>query len=298
LQKATDMTGLGTDAIHWIEGSPRMDLGDLERRYRQDVEEGYRPFLVVGSAGTVSTGDVDPLQELSAFCKKNKLWFHVDGAYGAFAAAVEGASPDLKALAKADSVAVDPHKWLYAPLEAGCAIVHDPATLRNAFSYHPAYYNFEGEAINYYDLGPQNSRGFRALKIWLALQHAGATGYRAMIEDDIALAKHLFRLASEHPEIEALTHNLSITTLRYVPPEPQTEDELNRLNQTLLTAIEESGDAFLSNALVDGKYALRMCVVNFRTSAADMEALLELIVRLGRSIRRQTPAPHSPASRP
>ena len=125
-------------------------------------------------------------------------------------------------------MAVDPHKWLYAPLEAGCALVRDPSALRNAFSYHPAYYNFEGEGLNYYDIGPQNSRGFRALKVWLALQQAGAAGYREMIQDDITLARYLYDLALDHPELEALTHHLSITTLRYVPQELRAEQGSRR----------------------------------------------------------------------
>jgi aromatic-L-amino-acid decarboxylase len=219
IHKAADLAGLGADAIHWIRGQQTMDLNELEVRYRRDVDDGYQPFLVVGSAGTVSTGAVDPLRDLAAFCRERKLWFHVDGAYGAFASAVAGAPADLEGLRLADSVAVDPHKWLYAPLEAGCALVRDPAVLRNAFSYHPPYYSFEVEAMNYLDIGPQNSRGFRALKIWLALQHAGAAGYREMIQDDILLARHLYDLASDHPELEAITHSLSITTLRYVPQE-------------------------------------------------------------------------------
>ena len=217
------------------------------------------------------------------------MWLHVDGAYGAFAAGIREAPADLMGLTAADSVAVDPHKWLYAPLEAGCALVRDPAALRNAFSYHPPYYSFDLEGTNYYDLGPQNSRGFRALKIWLALQQAGAAAYRKMIGEDIALARHLYELAAEHPELEAFTHNLSITTLRYVPLElrdgvgsGQTEAYLNRLNQLLLTSVENSGEAFCSNALIEEKCALRFCIVNFRTSAGDVEAVPPLVARLGR----------------
>lgn len=281
IQKAADMAGLGTEAIRWIDGWETLDT-----RYRQDREAGDRPFLVVGSAGTVGTGAVDPLPELASFCRKHQLWFHVDGAYGAFAAAVEGAPAALQGMQLADSVALDPHKWLYAPLEAGCAIVRNPTALRDAFSYHPPYYNFDGEALNYYDIGPQNSRGFRALKVWLALQHAGAAGYRAMIQDDIALARYLYELAADHPELEALTHNLSITTLRYVPS-GVTEEYLNQLNQRLLTAIEKSGEAFLSNAVVEGKYALRACIVNFRAAAGDIEAMSQLIVRLGREVHAE-----------
>jgi glutamate/tyrosine decarboxylase-like PLP-dependent enzyme len=290
LQKATDMAGLGTDAIHWFNGPQ-----ELESRYRADIEDRFRPFLVVGSAGTVSTGSVDPLPDLAEFCRERKLWFHVDGAYGAFAASVPGSPAELKALALADSVAVDPHKWLYAPLEAGCALVRDPAALRNAFSYHPSYYNFQGEAMNYYDMGPQNSRGFRALKVWLAVQHAGAAGCRQMISDDMALSRQLYQLAADHPELEALTNNLSITTLRYVPPElraslgsKETEEYLNQLNQRLLESIEKSGEAFVSNAVLGRKFVLRFCIVNFRTSASDIEAIPQLLVRLGRQAHATT----------
>jgi aromatic-L-amino-acid decarboxylase len=290
IQKATDLAGLGTDAIRWIpvDNRQRMDLSALDEQYKRDLDEGCRPFLVIGSAGTVSTGAVDPLRDLAGFCKARNIWFHVDGAYGAFAAGVQDAPADLMGLSQADSVALDPHKWLYAPLEAGCALVRDPAALRNAFSYHPPYYSFGIEATNYFDIGPQNSRGFRALKVWLALQHAGAAAYREMIGDDIALARHLYDLAAQHPELEAISHNLSITTLRYVPQElrtgigsDQTETYLNRLNQLLLADIERSGEAFCSNAMVDGKYALRFCVVNFRTSTDDIEAMPELVTRLG-----------------
>jgi len=290
IEKAADITGLGTDSIRWIgvDGRQRMDLAALELQYARDIEKGYLPFFVVGSAGTVSTGAVDPLHQLAAFCRERNLWFHVDGAYGAFAAGTQAAPADLRGLAQADSVAVDPHKWLYAPLEAGCALVRNPAALRDAFSYHPPYYSFGVEATNYFDIGPQNSRGFRALKVWLALQHAGAAQYREMIEDDIALARHLFELAAEHPELEAITHNLSITTLRYVPKElrasagsGQTEDYLNRLNQLLLAKIESSGQAFCSNAVIDGRFTLRFCIVNFRTSTNDVEAIPPLVAGLG-----------------
>ena len=296
IQKAADLAGLGTDAIRWIavDKQQRIDLAALEEQHRRDVEEGSRPFLVVGSAGTVSTGAVDPLPELAAFCRDRKLWFHVDGAYGAFAAGVKSAPEDLIGISEADSVAMDPHKWLYSPLEAGCALVRNQAALRDAFSYHPPYYSFGVEALNYFDLGPQNSRGFRALKVWLALQHAGAAAYREMIEDDITLARYLHDLAAQHPELEAITHNLSITTLRYVPLElresigsEDAEAYLNRLNHSLLSAIENSGQAFCSNAVVEGKYALRFCIVNFRTTAGDVEAMSQLVVRLGGQVHAE-----------
>jgi glutamate/tyrosine decarboxylase-like PLP-dependent enzyme len=172
IQKAADMYGLGTNAIRWIptDDQQRMDTSALRRQIEEDRRLGHQPFLVVGTAGSVSTGVVDPLAEIAAICREHQLWFHVDGAYGAPAAHAPGAPPSLRALSEADSVAVDPHKWLYAPLEAGRVLVRDPVKLHNAFSYKPAYYHFGDHVMNYHDHGPQNSRGFRALKVWLVEQ--------------------------------------------------------------------------------------------------------------------------------
>ena len=292
IQKAADEFGLGTDAIRWIEtdADQRMNSSALQRRIERDRAEGAQPFLVVGTAGSVSTGAVDPLEDIAAICRAHDLWFHVDGAYGALAAGVPGAPASLRAIGAADSVAVDPHKWLYAPLEAGCALVRDASALRRAFSYHPAYYHFGDDLTNYNEYGPQNSRGFRALKVWLGLRQVGRSGCLAMIGDDIRLARHLFDLLAHHPEFEAASQHLSITTFRYVPPDlrpelgsTRVEDYLNRLNQDLLTAVERSGEAFLSNAVLGGAFLLRTCIVNFHTSLEDIEALPPLLSRLGRA---------------
>ena len=291
IQKAADLFGLGTDAIRWIatDAEQRLDTLALRRQVEEDLRLGHQPFLVVGTAGSVSTGVIDPLPEIAAICREHQLWFHVDGAYGALAALAPGSPESLGALGEADSVAVDPHKWLYAPLEAGCALVRDPEKLRAAFSYHPAYYHFDDQVVNYFDYGPQNSRGFRALKVWLALKQVGRNGYLKMIGDDMLLARHLHQLLAGHPDFEATTQNLSITTFRYVPadlrPElgsAEVEAYLNQLNQSLLTALEKSGEAFLSNAVIGGKFVLRACVVNFHTSLGDIEALPVLLSRLGR----------------
>ena len=198
VQKAADLAGLGTDSIRWIatDNAQRMDLTALERAIEADRAAGDRPFLVVGTAGSVSTGAVDPLPAMADLCRRDDLWFHIDGAYGGFAVAAPGTPEDLGGLRDADSIAIDPHKWLYTPLEAGCVLVRDREALRDTFSYHPPYYHFdnpEDEPVNYYEYGPQNSRGFRALKVWLALRQAGRSGYARMIGDDIALAGELYR---------------------------------------------------------------------------------------------------------
>lgn len=293
IQKAADLSGLGTDAIRWIPGDPRtgMDVDALRAQIQQDRDAGDLPVLVVGTAGTVSTGAVDALPAIAAVCKEHGLWFHVDGAYGAPAAALPGASPDLRGLALADSVAMDPHKWLYTAAEAGCVLVRDPRTLRDTFSYSPPYYPERGTGENpplmFHEYGPQNSRGFRALKVWLGLQQAGREGFVRMIEEDIALARLAYEVIDAHPELEAVSHGLSITTFRYVPADlepgsPETEDTLNRLNRALMDRVQTSGEAFLSNAVVGERFVLRMCIVNFRTTETDVRALPEIVSRLGR----------------
>jgi glutamate/tyrosine decarboxylase-like PLP-dependent enzyme len=167
-------------------------------------------------------------------------------------------------------------------------LVRRPQDLLNTFSYHPPYYSFDTDAINYFDLGPQNSRAFRALKIWLGFQQAGRTGLLETIADDISLAGHAFRLFREHPDFEAVSHSLSVCTFRYVPralrasvESQETEAVLNRLNQRLLSEIETGGETFLSNAVVDGRFLLRMCIVNFRTSLEDIEFLPGHIAQAG-----------------
>ena len=289
IQKAADLFGFGTDSLRWIpvDGHQRMNTGELRRQIEEDRARGDQPFLVVGTAGSVSTGAVDPLLEIGSICREFEMWFHVDGAYGALAAAIPDASDDLRALSAADSVAVDPHKWLYAPLEAGCALVRRPDDLRNAFSYRPPYYHFDDDVLNFVDYGPQNSRGFRALKVWLALQHVGRAGYVATIAEDMRLSRKLHGLFQSHPRFEALTQSLSITTFRYVPAdlrsklgEPDVEESLDRMNRDLLARVEKSGEAFLSNAVVDGKFALRACIVNFRTSDEDIQALPGMLERI------------------
>lgn len=295
IEKAADLFGPGTKAIRWIDtnADQQMEVMALEKQIAADQQAGCLPFLVVGAAGTVSTGTVDPLPAIAKVCRQYDLWFHVDGAYGAPAAVLPEASENLKRLDAADSVALDPHKWLYSPLEAGCVLVRNQKALLDTFSFHPEYYNFSGNAddpeVNFYEFGPQNSRGFRALKVWMALQQIGKEGYVQMIRDDIALSEALYALAREHPQLQAISQHLSITTFRFVPENLPTdsaevEQYLNQLNQELLNRLQAGGEAFLSNAVIDGKYCLRACIVNFRTTLADIQALPEIIVRIGKQV--------------
>jgi aromatic-L-amino-acid decarboxylase len=295
IQKAADVSGLGTDAIHWIETdeAQRMDPGQLRRAIADDIAAGHRPLMVIGAAGTVATGAIDPLREVGEICREHQLWFHVDGAYGAPAAALPDASDDLQALRQGDSLAVDPHKWLYAPMEAGCVLLRNPDGLRDTFSYSPSYYRFQTEGeeppINYYELGLQNSRGFRALKVWLGLRQAGRQGYVRMISDDCRKAEALHRTARAHPEIEAFTLGLSIATFRFVPRDltpgtPEVERYLNSLNEALLRRLKTGGELFVTNAELDGRFVLRACIVNFRTTLADAESIPGIVAREGRAL--------------
>jgi glutamate/tyrosine decarboxylase-like PLP-dependent enzyme len=294
INKAADMSGLGIDAIRWIPVNERrqMDLRALEEQILSDRDQGFLPFIVVGNAGTVAVGAIDPLPDLASLCRRYGLWFHVDGAYGAPAAILPEAPPELRGLREADSVALDPHKWLYSPLEAGCALVRDPRHLLEAFAFHPDYYNFDDRGsekpLNYYELGPQNSRGFRALKVWLSLRMVGRDGYIRMIRDDIALARALYRKIEATPELQAFTQNLSITTFRFAPRDlspggPEVEDYLNALNREILNRLQAGGEVYVSNAVLEGTFLIRACVVNFRTRLPDIEALPGIVVREGKA---------------
>lgn len=298
IEKASVLFGLGSKAIRWIEtdSGNMIDIEVLEQTIQDDLKNGYMPLMVVGNAGDVSTGAVDNLEAIASICKKFNLWFHADGAYGILAAVMPGLKSRFKGIEEADSIALDPHKWLYSPLEAGCTLVKDPDSLINAFSFHPPYYNFnsdDGSQVqNFYEYGLQNSRGFRALKVWLSLQQAGRLGFEKMIGHDIRLSKLLFEQAKNHPELEAVTQNLSIATFRYVPKDYHGKPEdheawLNTLNEELLNELQHGGETFLSTALVNGRYCLRSCIVNFRTSEKDIREIIDIVTKAGEKIRRK-----------
>jgi len=295
IDKAAVLFGHGLKAIRWIptDAANKMDTKILAQTITDDLKNEKKPFLVIGNAGDVSMGAVDNLSKIAAICKANNLWFHIDGAYGIPAAVIPQYKNLFDGIEEADSIALDPHKWLYAPLEAGCILVKNPQHLIDTYSAHPVYYNFDNSTdeptLNYYEYGFQNSRGFRALKVWMALQQVGKNGYIKMISEDIELAELLFEEAQKHPELEAITQNLSIATLRYVPlnylqDEEIDETYLNTLNEKLLNELQRGGEVFLSNAVVADKYCLRACIVNFRTSRKDIQEIIEIIVREGRKV--------------
>jgi glutamate/tyrosine decarboxylase-like PLP-dependent enzyme len=298
IEKAAVLFGLGTKAIRWIstDDQNKINIAALEQTITNDLQNGCHPLMVIGNAGDVSTGAIDDLKSIAAVCKKYDLWFHIDGAYGIPAAVIPGLKTLFAGIDEADSIALDPHKWLYSPLEAGCTLVKDPNHLIKTYSSHPVYYNFnsdEPSVQNYYEYGLQNSRGFRALKVWIMLQHVGRSGYEEMIAEDIRLSKLLFALAGNHAELEAVTQSLSITTFRFVPLDSRNEQNreayLNQLNEKLLNGLQHAGEVFLSNALINGKYCLRCCIVNFRTSEKDIYEVVDIVVKEGRKMHAVRP---------
>ena len=295
IDKAAILFGHGSNSIRWIptDASNKMNIKALEQSIKEDITQGHQPFMVVATAGDVSTGVVDNLQAVAAVCKTHDLWFHIDGAYGIPAAVIPELKDLFNGVEEADSIALDPHKWLYSPLEAGCTLVKNPKHLIDTYSSHPEYYNFslteEGGALNFFEYGLQNSRGFRALKVWLALQQIGRDGYVKLIREDISLSKYFAELAEQHSELEPVTQNLSIATLRYIPQNLEVKGEkraeyLNTLNEALVNGLQAGGELFLSNAIIDEKYCMRACIVNFRTTKKDIEECIEIIVKEGRKL--------------
>jgi glutamate/tyrosine decarboxylase-like PLP-dependent enzyme len=292
VEKAAILFGLGTDAIRWIDTSAgMMNISALKEAVMDDIKNRLLPFMVIGNAGDVSTGATDDLSAIASVCLEHDLWFHVDGAYGLPASVIQELKERFRGIESADSVAIDPHKWLYCPLEAGCILEKDLDKLRQAFSTHPAYYNFgedDASIRNYYEYGLQNSRGFRALKVWCTLKQVGKRSYESLIDHDIRMAKLLFNLARDNSELESVTQNLSITTLRFKPSDYNySEEKLNELNEKLLNELQKGGELFLSNAVIDGRYCLRACIVNFRTREKDIEEAVEIIVREGNKIHEK-----------
>jgi len=290
--RAADMLGLGTEMVRHLEvdGDYRMRVDRLREAIRRDREEGHRPFAVVASAGTVATGSIDPLGEIADVCGQEDVWLHVDAAYGGPAVLAEDLRPLLSGIERADSISFDPHKWLYTPHSGGCVLLRDLRHLGESFVVHPTYTVADkdrtGWGLDLMEHGPQFSRGFWALKVWVSLLAHGRRAYAARISHDAELARYLGACVQERPEFElAAPVVLSIACFRYVPPDlPEgagREAYLNALNERLLTEIWLDGRVFCSNAVLGGRYLLRACIVNFRTEAEDVDALIDVAAELG-----------------
>ena len=282
--KAIALLGIGREHLRLIACDDRFQIRThlLREAIQRDVRAGLTPIAIVGSAGTVSTGGIDPLQELAAIAREFGAWFHVDGAYGALAAIAEPAL--FVGLEQADSISLDPHKWLYQPLDCGCLLYRDPLAARRAFShtgdYAKALQDDPVEGFAFFEESIELSRRFRALKLWLSLRYHGLASFREAIRNDLAMAQHLASRIGKEPELELMAPvPLSAVCFRY-----RSDSNPDSLNQSLLQLVIRRGRIYLSNANIHGRFALRACIVNHRTTVADVEQVVSEVIAVGREL--------------
>jgi glutamate/tyrosine decarboxylase-like PLP-dependent enzyme len=293
VDKAADLLGFGTRNLRKIETDDRfrIRLDRLADTVARDRRDGLTPAIVVGNAGTVNTGAIDPLEELADFCRRESLWLHVDGAYGAMAAISPRLAPLFRGMEQSDSLAADPHKWLYVPYEAGATLVRRPGRLAAAFRKFPEYLAADAESPFpgpswFAERGVELSRGFKALKVWMGLKTHGRRAYAALIEEDVRLAHFLAAEVDRRPEFEPLAESvLSIANFRYRPADRALSDEdLDRINRRIINRLVGEGSFFLAPTVLKGRTALRVSIVNFRTREEDLRSLLDEASRIGREI--------------
>jgi aromatic-L-amino-acid decarboxylase len=299
LIKAADILGLGREKVRIIGTDERfrMNVDLLQEQIEADSRAGLRPFCIAATAGTVNTGAVDPLADIAAVAEKFNLWFHIDGAYGAPAALDPIKRPLFLGLARADSVTLDPHKWLYTPLDCGCLLLREPQLARAAWrqiegsEYIKIFEESDAESFAFFEYGTELSRRFRALKLWLLLRYYGVPRLAAAIADDSALAAYMAERLEQAEDFELLAPvELSICCFRYVSiharrallnasedTRVQVEKELNKLNERIVHAVQRGGRAYISNAILRGRFALRACIINFRTTRRDIDDTLDII---------------------
>lgn len=289
--KAMDIAGLGSDALRLIptDAGCHIDLAALAEAIRRDREAGFTPFLVVGTAGTVNAGAIDDLAGLAELCQREKLWFHVDGAFGALAKLAPDLAPKVNGMERADSVAFDFHKWGQAPYDAGFILVRDAAAHKQAFASPAAYLERAARGMAAgspwpCDFGPDLSRGFRALKVWFTLKVLGVEALGASISRSCALARYLEARINATPELELMAPvELNIVCFRYRAHDSDPEKS-NQLNAKIIVALQESGIVAPSSTRLRGLTAIRAAIVNHRTSRAEIDSLVEGTLAHGRAL--------------
>lgn len=268
-----------------VDAERRMVPADLERALARDRQAGSLSALVFASAGTANTGAVDPLHAIADLCRDQAVWLHVDGAYGAPAALTREHAWLQGAFARADSLSIDPHKWLFAPLDVGCALVRSDEDLVRAFASSSEYVAVSQtdplERHAFFERGPELSRRARALKVWAILRARGFDRLAAVIERNLALRERLDERIRAEPRLEPLGSGLSIACFRYRPDGLDDGERLDELNARILDGLVRSGRFLLSPTRLEGRYALRVCIVNHRTRAADVDELVERVLALG-----------------
>jgi aromatic-L-amino-acid/L-tryptophan decarboxylase len=288
--KAVAMLGIGRENLRIVpyDASYRMIPSQLEQAMRRDQAEGTIPIAVVASAGTVNTGAIDPLREIAGIAHAHGAWMHVDGAYGALAAI---AAPEkFDGLALADSLSLDPHKWLYQPLDCGCLLFRDVGMARTTFAYTGDYakqLNSDPvEGFAFFEESIELSRRCRALKLWLSLRYHGLAAFRAAIRKDLDCAQRLAAAVASSPVLELLAPvELSAVCFRHLLGKDASEEERNRFNLALLKRIVARGRVYLSNAMLHGRFCLRACIVNHLTKEADIDAVVPEVLAAGQESR-------------
>lgn len=286
IEKAAIALGVGQENVVRVatDAAHRMIPGALAAALDDDVRNGMLPMAVVPTVGTTSTTSIDPLREIAAIAKDRNVWLHVDAAYAGSAAIVPEFRGMLDGVELADSLVVNPHKWMFVSMDLSVLFVRDASVVRRAFALIPEYLTVPEEAVNYMDYGLQLGRRFRALKLWFVLRHFGADGIRDRLRQHIALAQEFAQWVDGEPTWEVLApHPLSVVCFRYAPP-ARTERELENLNAGILREVNAGGEIFLSHTKIDGRYALRLAIGNLRTQRSDVEhawrALREAAARI------------------
>ncbi|RAH97262.1 amino acid decarboxylase [Acuticoccus sediminis] len=286
-RKAVEVLGLGNQALRRIptDRHLRIDIAALREAIAEDRAAGMAPACIIATAGTVNTGAIDDLDALADVAAGEGLWFHVDGCIGALLALSPEHHHLVAGLERADSVALDPHKWLHAPFEAGCALIRDAGAHRGTFAVTPEYLQSTSRGLAagdwLYEFGLQTTRGFRALKIWMALREHGTDAFGRLIDQNIAQARHLAALIDEEPALERLAPvTVNIVCFRY-RPRPMDADAVRALNTEIMLRLQEEGIAALSDTTVNGEHCLRVAIANHRTRTADLDLLVHEILRIG-----------------
>jgi len=291
IKKAVELLGLGSDALRTIPVNDeyQIDQGILEKVIAEDRADGFKPFCVVGAAGTVNTGAIDDLNGLADFCAREDLWFHVDGAFGAWAVLDPSVNDRVSGIERADSLAFDLHKWMYMQFEIGCVLIQDEAAHRGTFSQAPVYISREGDGRGltggdlpwFTDYGLQMSTGFRSLKAWMSLKEHGVNKYSQMIQQNIAQVRYLVELIEAVPELElAAPVPLNVVCFRYVLP-GLLDPDLDRINKEILVELQEQGIAVLSGTWIKGKYVMRLGHTNHRSKREDFDTMVGEVIRIG-----------------
>ena len=289
IPKSVALLGIGRDNLR-SDSDGRVlphDSAGARSRILRDKAEGKTPVAVVASAGTVSTGAIDPFPQIAEIARRHGAWFHIDGAYGALAAMADRTK--FEGLELADSISLDPHKWLYQPLDCGCLLYRSPEAAQRTFAHSGEYARSLTadpiEGFVFFEESLELSRRFRALKLWLSLRYHGVAAFRQSIMKDLAQARRLANAIRREPELELLAPvELSAVCFRYRGTDNRSNEELNSFNMSLLKRVVQRGRVYLSNALLRGKFSLRACIVNHRTKDSDVDSILPEVLAAAQEV--------------